>query len=107
MAAMVGHDPSLSGSNPELLALSRRRTAPVPLVSRDFETTLRSFRPIATFVDFDADHFGHQALHRETNRGMLTRERGKRTTGASNHVAPIAFDMSHSAQMLVQELACR
>ena len=73
----------------------------------DLKTTLGPLRPIATFSNLRADHFRHQAFHRQTHTRMLPSQCRKRTSDASDDVAAVCFHVRHRTQLLVQHLARR
>jgi hypothetical protein len=75
---------------------------PLAPTALDFKTAPGPSRPIATFMNGDADHFRDQAFDGETHGRVLARQCRKRARGAANHIATVSFDVSHGAKVLVQ-----
>src|SRR5262245_48995414 len=71
----------------------------------DFETALRPFGAIAAFPDRLAHHLRDEALHRKTYTRVFACQRSERTPNTANRVASIALDVSHRAELFVQQLA--
>jgi hypothetical protein len=72
----------------------------------DFEAASGSPGPIATFADGHSNDFRDEALHRQADGWMLTRECCKGARDATNDVTAVSLDMRHRTQPLVHHFAC-
>jgi hypothetical protein len=71
----------------------------------DLKTTRRSLGTIATLSNWHSKHLRYQALDCQTHAGVLTGQRGQRTSPSPDGVPAVSLDMREGAELLVHHLA--
>ena len=73
----------------------------------DLEAAPRAVRAVATLMDARPDDCRHETFDRHADPRMLSRQGGKWTPDAPDHIAAVLFDVSQRPELLVQHFACR